>query len=69
MVTLDLKDMSGKYILWMVCSFTKFMKGVVLKDKTAETIIKTLYISWCMDLGYPPLVSWLTMVLSLEMRK
>ena len=31
-VTLDLKEIGNKYVLWMVCEFTRMMKGVVLKD-------------------------------------
>ena len=32
-VSIDLKSIGDKYILWMVCSFTKFVKGVVLSNK------------------------------------
>ena len=32
-VAIDLKEMGNKYILWMVCAFTKFIHGRVLKDK------------------------------------
>ena len=45
-VTLDLKEIQGKYILWMVCSFTRFMQGVLLPNKKAETIVKGLNSGW-----------------------
>ena len=45
-VTLYLKDMGRKFILCMVCSFTKYMKGVVLNDKTSDALLKSPYCSW-----------------------
>ena len=47
-----------KYILWMICSFTKVEKGMVVKDKTAGIILKGLHRSWCMDLGFPAISFW-----------
>ena len=41
-VTLDLKEISGKYILWIICSFSRFMQGVLTPNKRAETVIKAL---------------------------
>ena len=41
-VTLDLKEMNGKYILWMICSFTRFMLGKVIPNKKADTIVEAL---------------------------
>ena len=41
-VALDLKQMGKRHILWMICTFTRFIKGVVIKDKEAETIIGAL---------------------------
>merc|ERR1712105_220626 len=57
-VSINLKSVGHKYILWMICSFTKFMKGVVIKDKNPDTIIKALHNSWCMDIGYPTIGWW-----------
>ena len=57
-VTLDLKQMDDRYKLWMVCSFTKYIKGVVIKDKTAETLLKSLHQSWCIELGFPMVGFW-----------
>ena len=42
-VAIDLKIMGNKNILWMVCVFTKFIKGIVIKDKNPETIIKGIF--------------------------
>ena len=52
-VTLDLKEMGEKYILWMVCAFSRILVGVVMKDKKAETIIEKLEMEWCLRFGYP----------------
>merc|ERR1711984_33400 len=57
-VSLDLKSAGDKHILWMVCTFTKFIKGAVLKDKTPESVIKALHHSWCMEVGYPTIGWW-----------
>ena len=57
-VSFDLKCIRDKYILWMICSFTKFVKGVVVKNKKAETIVKALHGTWCMDLGFPTVGFW-----------
>ena len=52
-VTLDLKEMGKKYILWMVDVFSRMLAGVVLKDKKAETILEKLEMEWCLRYGYP----------------
>ena len=52
-VTLDLKEMGKKYILWIVCAFSRMLVGVVLKDKKAETIMEKLEMEWCLRFGYP----------------
>ena len=57
-VSLDLKSISNKYILWMICAFTKFVKGVVVKNKNPDTIMKALHGSWCMDLGFKTVGFW-----------
>ena len=57
-VSFDLKCIKDKYILWMICSFTKFVKGVVVKNKKPETIVKALHGTWCMDLGFPTVRFW-----------
>ena len=52
-VTLDLKEIGKKYILWMVDAFSRMIAGVVLKDKKAETILEKLEMEWCLRYGYP----------------
>ena len=37
-VTLDLKKCQDKYILWIICSFTRYMQGCLIPNKEAETI-------------------------------
>ena len=34
------------------------MKGVVIKDKSQETIIKGIQKAWCQDVGYPTVGFW-----------
>ena len=48
-VAIDLKSVGDRYILWMVCTFTKFVKGAVINDKHPETGMKALHQMWCMD--------------------
>ena len=57
-VTLDLKEMDGKYILWMICSFTRFMLGKVLPNKKAETILEALNSKWNYMVGFPSEGYW-----------
>ena len=57
-ITWDLKDWNGKYIMWMIDSFSRFVKGVVINNKTKETILKVLYYHWCCMLGYPSQGFW-----------
>ena len=45
--------MGKRYILWMICSFTRFIKGVVVKDKEAETIINAIQNGWNLNFGFP----------------
>ena len=52
-VTLNLKEFGKVYVLWIVCVFTRMMRGVVLRDKKAESIIKGLYSGWCLTFGFP----------------
>ena len=47
-VAIDLKSVGDRYILWMVCTFTKFVKGAVINDKRPETVMKALHKTWCM---------------------
>ena len=42
LVTLDLKEFESKYVLWMIDSFNRFMKGKLISNKNAETIIDTI---------------------------
>merc|ERR1711881_5761 len=46
-VTLDLKEMGKKYILWMVDAFSRTLAGAIIKDKKAETILEQLEMEWC----------------------
>ena len=41
-VTLDLKEMGRKYILWMVDALSRVLLGVAMKDKKAETLVEKL---------------------------
>ena len=51
-VTLDLKEIGSKYILWMVHSFTKFIQGKLINNKKAETVIDAINSAWNYNIGY-----------------
>ena len=57
-ISMDLKSIGDKYILWMVCACTRFVKGVVVKNKQPETIIKALHEEWCLNVGFPTMGFW-----------
>ena len=57
-VTIDLKSIGDKYILWMICSFTEFIKRIIVKNRKTETIVKALHGTWCLDLGFPTVGFW-----------
>ena len=42
-ITLDLKEMGKSDILWMVWTFIKMIKGVLIRDKKAHTIMDGIY--------------------------
>ena len=37
----------------MVCAFTKLMKGVLVRDDKAESVIFNLYKGWCQNYCLP----------------
>ena len=48
-ISVDLKEYRKegyRYILYIVDEFSKLMKGVLLKDKEAETVVMALYKHW-----------------------
>ena len=53
MVTLDLKEVGSKYILWIVDSFTKFIQGKIINKNKMETVIDTINTTWTYNVGYP----------------
>ena len=57
-VTIDLKQFDNKYVLWCVCSFTRFIQGTVIPDKSAKTIIKALNETWNWRFGFPSVGFW-----------
>ena len=57
-VTLDLKLWVTKYILWMVCSFTRFIKGVVIPNKEARTVMDAVIKNWNCNFGIPSTGNW-----------
>ena len=55
-VSLDLKEMKkyGKHILFMVCEYSKYIRGEVIDNKEPETIIKAIENNWVhKGPGYP----------------
>ena len=57
-IAIDLKEIDDKYILWMICSFTRFIKGFVVRSKLPEKIIKGIHEGWCMNFGFPTVGFW-----------
>ena len=57
-VSLDLKQFDEINVLWMICSFTRFCQGVVLKDKYAETIVEAMNTTWNWRFGFPSVGFW-----------
>merc|ERR1712112_812755 len=57
-ITWDLKEWKGRHIMWMIDSFSRFVKGIVITNKKKETILKVLYYQWCCQLGYPSQGFW-----------
>ena len=57
-VTLDLKQWGNKYILWMVCSFTRFLKGVVIAAKDANIVVEAVMKHWNCNFGIPSIGYW-----------
>ena len=57
-VSLDLKQFDKKYVLWCVCSFTRFIQGVVIPDKSAKTIVEGLNETWNWRFGFPSVGFW-----------
>ena len=45
-VAIDLMIMGAISILWMICTFKKFLR-VVINDETPESIIKGIHEAWC----------------------
>ena len=57
-IAIDLKEINGVHILWMICSFTRYAKGVVLKSKEASEVVKGLYFGWFFIFGGPSRGLW-----------
>ena len=52
-ISVDLKELQPeyrkngyRYILYIVDEFSKLMKGILLKDKEAETVVMAVYTHW-----------------------
>ena len=57
-ISVDLKELATeyrkegyKYILYIVDKFSKFMKGVLIKDKEADTVVSAVYMHWVLGLN------------------
>ena len=59
-VTVDLKIniKNGKNILWLICPFSIFARGVELNGKTAEEVISTIEDEWIHVVGCPKKRIW-----------
>jgi hypothetical protein len=57
-VMLDLKQFEENNVIWMICSFTRFCQGVVVKDKSALSIVEALNSGWNWRFGFPSIGFW-----------
>ena len=57
-VTIDLKQFDGVNVLWLIDSFTRFLQGVVLKNKEAETVVEAINSTWNWRFGFPVVGFW-----------
>ncbi len=58
-ITWDLKELkNGKHILWMVDSFSRYLRGSVIGNKRKETVLKALYYKWICTMGFPSVGFW-----------
>ena len=57
-ITWDLKEWGKGYILWMVCSFSRFLKGVYIANMEMETVMEAIYYSWVCNFGIPSEGFW-----------
>ena len=61
-LTLNLKEkkINGqkRYILWVICSFSRFAKGIALKSKEMVEVTKALYNGWFCNYGCPSRGLW-----------
>ena len=58
-VTLDLKQFGDTNVLWIICSFTRFVQGIVLPDKSAEAIVEGLNTAWNWRFSFPSTGFWM----------
>jgi transposase InsO family protein len=52
-IALDLKHFKEGEVLWMVDCFTRFIQGIVIKDKSAKTIVDAIMSAWSWRFGLP----------------
>ena len=61
-LTLDLKEKrigsQRRYILWIICGFSRFAKGIALNSKEMTGITKALYHGWFCNYGCPSRGLW-----------
>lgn len=50
---IDLKQMGKHYILYVVCTLTRFIQGMVINNKEMTTIVAALHQGWCMRWEIP----------------
>ena len=55
---MDLKFFEKTPVLWLVDSCTRFIKGAVLRDKEAPTILEAIHESWICNFGFPSVRFW-----------
>ena len=52
-VTMNMKEFGKVHVLWMVCAFTTTIKGIILQDEMAQSVIKSFHWGSCLNYRYP----------------
>ena len=53
-VALDLKVMNKKYILYIICTFTRLTRGIIIPNKLPKTIVAGMLKCWVLGNGIGP---------------
>ena len=55
---MDLKEMEGKHILYLICLLTRFIQAMLPKNKEMKTVIEAVCNTWYWNVRYPGSGLW-----------